>query len=61
MIHLGRLRDKSRKVLEISEICGYRDGEIQMQPLYQWQEEKGLVSTATLLHREKLERAGICL
>ena len=61
VIHLGRLRDKSRKVLEISEICGYRDGEIQMQPLYQWQEEKGLVSTATLLHREKLERAGICL
>ena len=60
VIHLGRQRDKSRKVLEISEICGYRDGEIQMQPLYQWQEEKGLVSTATLLHREKLERAGIC-
>lgn len=61
LIHLGRMRDKSRKVLEITEVCGFEKGEILTQPLYQWQEGKGLVQTASLLHREKLERAGIAL
>lgn len=59
LIHLGRMRDKSRKVLEITEVCGFEDGEIRTRPLYLWQEGKGLVQTAPLLHREKLERAGI--
>ena len=61
LVHLGRMRDKSRKVLEITEVCGFEKGEILIQPLYQWQEGKGLVQTASLLHREKLERAGIAL
>ena len=56
---LGRMRDKSRKVLEITEICGFEDHEIKTRTLYQWQEGKGLVKTADLLHMEKLERAGI--
>ena len=59
LIHLGRMRDKSRKLLEVAEVCGYEDGEIHLQTLYQWQEGKGLVQTGTLMHREKLERAGI--
>ena len=59
LVHLGRMRDKSRKVLEITEVCGFEKGEIQTQPLYRWQEERGLVESAPLLHREKLERAGI--
>ena len=59
LIHLGRMRDKSRKVLEVTEVCGFENGEIQIRPLYQWQEGKGLVRTAPLLHMEKLERAGI--
>ena len=59
IVHLGRLRDKSRKVLEVTEVCGFEKGEIQTRPLYQWQEGKGLVKTADLLHMEKLERAGI--
>ena len=29
IIHLGRLRDKSRKVLEITEVLGYENGRIQ--------------------------------
>ena len=29
LIHLGRMRDRSRKLLEISEVCGYEDGEIK--------------------------------
>lgn len=61
LIHLGRMRDKSRKVLEITEVCGFEQGEIQIQPLYRWQEGKGLVEIAPLLHREKLERAGIAI
>lgn len=61
LIHLGRMRDKSRKVLEITEVCGFEKGEIQVQPLYQWQEGKGLVQTSSLCHLEKLERAGIRL
>lgn len=58
LIHLGRMRDKSRKVLEISEVCGFYQGEIKLQVLYQWQEENGLVQVSSLVHREKLERAG---
>ena len=38
MIHVGRLRDKSRKVLEISEVLGYENGEIQLGTLYRFRE-----------------------
>lgn len=38
VIQLGRLRDKSRKVLEISEIRGCEGQEIQMCPLYRFEE-----------------------
>ena len=56
LIHLGRMRDKSRKVLEITE-----DHEIKTRTLYQWQEGKGLVQIASLLNREKLIRAGVII
>ena len=59
LVHLGRMRDRSRKLLEVTEVCGFEKGEIQTRPLYQWQEGKGLVKTADLLHMEKLEREGI--
>jgi pilus assembly protein CpaF len=39
IIHLGRLRDKSRKVLEIVEILNCEDGEIELNPLYRFREE----------------------
>ena len=54
LIHLGRMRDKSRKVLEITEVCGFEEHEIKTRTLYRWQEGKGLVQTAQLLNREKL-------
>ncbi len=38
IVHLGRLRDKSRRVLEIVEIMGFENGEIVTLPLYQFQE-----------------------
>jgi pilus assembly protein CpaF len=36
IVHLGRLPDKSRKVLEIAEIEGYRDGKIWINPLFKY-------------------------
>ena len=59
LIHLGRMRDKSRKVLEITEVCGFENHEIKTRTLYRWQEGRGLVQTAELLNREKLVRAGV--
>ena len=38
IVHLGRLRDKSRKVLEVTEVLGYWEGEIRLQTLYQFTE-----------------------
>lgn len=40
IVHLGRLRDKSRKVLEIAEILGYENGEIKLSTLYEFVEEE---------------------
>ncbi len=59
LIHLGRLKDKSRKLLEISEILDYEDGQIRMRKLYEYDYRKGLRCVAGLTHTEKLERAGI--
>ena len=38
LIHLGRLRDKSRRVLSIVEVGGVVNGEIELNPLYQFEE-----------------------
>jgi pilus assembly protein CpaF len=40
IIHLSRLRDKSRKTMEITEVCGYKDGEIILNPLYVFEEDE---------------------
>ena len=68
MIHLGRLRDKRRVILEISEIDGCVDGEIVLNPIYSFQED-GLdkngkvlgewVRVGNLHHKEKLQMAGL--
>lgn len=39
-VHLGRLNDKSRKVLEIAEVLGMKNGEVELQPLYQYISER---------------------
>lgn len=38
IVHLGRLRDKSRRVLEICEVAGFADGEIELNRLYEFRE-----------------------
>lgn len=66
IVHLGRLRDKSRRVLEITEILGFEEGEILTKPIYQFEEtgeEKEkvvgrLVKVDELTHIEKLLRNG---
>lgn len=68
IVHLGRLRDHTRKVLEIVEVLGFEDGEIITAPLFEFVEEGedetgkiqgSLRKTGDLLHREKLKAAGI--
>ncbi len=58
IVHLGRLRDKSRKVLEITEILDYEDGEIRMRPVFQFDGTR-LAKVNPLVHTEKLERSGL--
>lgn len=41
MIHLGRLRDKTRRVLQIAEVEEYQDGEIKLHTLYRFEENGG--------------------
>ena len=59
LIHLGRMRDKTRKVLEITEVCGYEKNEIITRTLFRREEDLGLVQVSELLNREKLARAGV--
>ncbi|WP_312372661.1 CpaF family protein [Lachnoclostridium sp.] len=71
VIHLGRLRDKSRRVLEIVEVLECVDGEIEVNPLFLFSEEgetkEGKVlgelkkTDNSLLHVQKLLRAGLSL
>lgn len=60
IIHLGRLSDGSRKVLEIAEIDDVSQGEIQINMLFHYRPSKGLIRTTNhLIHTEKLELRGI--
>lgn len=67
IVHLGRLRDKSRRVLEITEIIGFEEGEIVTKPIYRFEEsgeEKGkvtgnLVKVGRITHTEKLLASGV--
>lgn len=66
IIHLGRLRDKSRRVLQIEEVLGYSDGRIITGTLYEFREEGmknekiegGLVKVSDIKNTEKLMAAG---
>jgi len=58
-IHLGRMTDKTRKVLEICELDCLCQGEIVLNPIFQRKEE--LEKVGELKHQEKLRKAGISL
>lgn len=67
LIHLGRLRDKSRRVLHVVEIDGVEEGEIRLHPLYEFEEgekKNGKIEgvwrkKGEVKHREKLQIAGL--
>ncbi len=60
MVHLGRLRDGSRKVLEIVEVMGDEEGKLQCRPLFSFSREKErLEQVGELTNRGKLEAAGL--
>lgn len=40
IIHLSRLRDKSRKTMEITEVVGYENGKVVLNPLYVFEEDE---------------------
>ena len=66
IVHLGRLRDKSRKLLQIVEVLGYEEGKIKLQLLYEFQEIKRTsgkikgewVKVHEMQNKEKLLAAG---
>lgn len=66
IVHIGRLRDKSRKVLQIVEVLGYENNEIQLQTLYEFQEKETIngkiqgkwVKVNEIQKKEKLLAAG---
>lgn len=69
IIQLSRLRDKSRRTLEIAEVVGYKDGEIKLNSIYKFVEEgeddkKRIIGNLQrtqnkMLHMEKFQMAGI--
>ena len=62
MIHLGRLSDKRRVVLDISEIEGICNGEIIINQLYKFDAQNGLVKTDNeLKNTSKLELKGLSI
>lgn len=69
LVHLGRMRDKSRKVLTITEVTGMQEGEIVLKDLYCYVEKPSdgetvcgeLQRVGTLFNQEKCKRAGITL
>lgn len=69
IVHLGRLRDHSRRVLEVWELIGLEDGEIQMKLLYGFREEGeadgkvqgSLQKVGELFSTQKLQMAGFAV
>lgn len=62
IVHLGRMSDKSRKVLEIYEVDYFDGNEIILNPLFLYDLNSGLTPTGNkLIHTDKLERHGFIL
>ena len=68
IIHLSRLRDRSRKTMEITEVAGYENGRILLNPLYRFEEDENTTvekvsgslnrTKNKLIHTTKLQIAG---
>ncbi len=56
IVHLGRLRDKTRKVLEVTEVLGYWEEEIHLQTLYCF--EEAYKEAVNVTEDEEKEKSG---
>ncbi len=57
MVHLERMRDRKRRVVEIQEIVGFENNEVVMRPLYLWNDKKEVLEKVNEMTRKgKLER-----
>ena len=69
IIQLSRLRDKSRRTVEITEVVGYENGAIRLNPLYHFvergEDQDGRVigslerTDSAMVHKEKFRMAGV--
>ncbi|MCR5388074.1 MAG: Flp pilus assembly complex ATPase component TadA [Lachnospiraceae bacterium] len=67
LIHLGRLRDRSRRLLKICEVSKGADGGVELNPLYEFEETgeedgkiKGVIKrTGKLINRQKVIASGL--
>ncbi len=69
IVHLSRMRDFSRKTIEITEVAGYENGKIKLNPLYRFEETEGSQLTKVagilkrtenhMIHPDKFINAGI--
>lgn len=57
LVHLGRMHDGRRKVLEISEVLSCRDGEIETNPLYVLRDDDMLCRTGNVFVQQKKLRS----
>ena len=58
MVHVARMRDKSRKVVAVEEVDGIENGEIILNPVFSCKEDGRLKKVGELKHKEKLRLAG---
>lgn len=69
IIHLSRLRDFTRKCMEITEVVGYKDGKIELNPIYKFEEDENTTLKKVsgrlnrtgnrIINQEKFIQAGI--
>ena len=69
IVFLSRLRDHSRKTMEIVEVLGMKDGEVELNPLYVFEEDRNSTLTHVsgtlkrtnnpMVNTSKLQLAGI--
>ena len=62
LVHLGRLRDRSRRVLEIAEVTGMENEQVKLNSLYKWDDaDRCFKKTGELQNTMKLDRRGLSL
>ena len=67
IVHLGRIRDRTRKMLEIDEVLGMKNGEVELEARWKFEEsgeKDGRVigefkKCGEIRHRDKFAAAGI--